>query len=303
MKKSFFRAVGVFTATLTLCLGALPAYAVQKDYYEVQDIQEGDVIYFDNSLANFDSVRVHIWAESGYSEPLDMYPWTVRPAMMDEDGDNIWEFVVPSKADICNARLEDAYRCMQSFSFNAGFDHLLFSDSKNDNGRQTDNLNYVTSGLLYRAQSREDGHRIELFSNDIFNLLDKLEAGKAYGDKIKCVDDEEAQRFITIIDGLRINVESATTVTLEYGQSSSDISFWRDTEDIQNVSSLITNTIASIKEKYGENPTVCVEDDTDEESDDELVNPDTLDSVGLYIGLGVASFTGLAISLSIKRRA
>ena len=180
---------------------------------------------------------------------------------------------------------------------------MLFSDSKNDNGRQTNNLNYVTSGLLYRAQSREDGDRIELFSNDIFNLLDKLEAGKAYGDKIKCVDDEEAQRFITIIDGLRINVESATTVTVEYGQSPSDIAFWRDTEEIQNVSSLITNTIASIKEKYGENPTVCDEESTDDESYGESDNPDTFDTIGLFVGLGVASAAGLAIEFSRKRRA
>lgn len=305
MKKTFLRTVGVFIATIMLCLGALPAHAVQKDYYDMQKIQEGDVIYFDNSLANFDSVRIHIWADYGSGKSYDMYPWNIRPTMTDEDGDNIWEFVVPSKADICNARLEeeDVYRCMQSFSFSAGFDHLLFSDSKNDNGRQTDNLNYVTSGLLYRAQSREDGHGIELFSNDIFNLLDKLEAGKAYGDKIKCVDDEEAQRFITIVDGLRSYVESATTVTLEYGQLPSDISFWRDTEEIQNVSSLIDDTIASIKEKYGENPTVCDEDTMDDESDSESDNPDTFDSIGLYVGLGVASVIGLVVESSIRRRA
>ena len=302
MRKTFLRAVGVFAAALMLCLSALPAYAVQKDYYDMQKIQEGDVIYFDNSLANFDSVRIHIWADYGSGKSYDMYPWNIRPTMTNEDGDNIWEFVVPSKADICNARLEDAASCMESFSFSAGFDHLLFSDSKNDNARQTDDLNYVTSGLLYRAQSREDGHRIELFSNDIFNLLDKLEAGKAYGDKIKCVDDEEAQRFITIIDGLRINVETATTVTVENGQLPSDISFWRDTEEIQNVSSLITDTIASIKEKYGENPTVCDEDATDDESDSESDNPDTFDTIGLFAGLGVASFAGLAIALNRKRR-
>ena len=50
--------------------------------------------------------------------------------------------------------------------------------------------------------------------------------------------------------------------------------------------------IESVKTKYGENPTLCKDD-----------NPDTFDAFGLYAGLGIVSLAGLAIDFSIKRRA
>lgn len=306
MRKSFLRAVGVFTAALILCLGALPAYATRETYAD-RSIMEGDVIYFDNSVTQFDSVRIHIWANFGTAHNNDLYDtWGERPNMTNI-GNNIWKFVVPSMEEVCAAARPEIASCADNYSYEQGYyKNLLFSDSKDTGGRQTINLPFVSGdttgntpgGIIYKA-TNSDGTEIEYYSKDKLKLLEKLNEGKEYADKIKCVEDEEVNRFNDVIDGLRLSVDETTRIVAEYSQTTVGYDYKVDTDGINSLDSLITETIANIKEKYGEEPTVCVEDTTDDESD----NPDTFDTIGLFAGLGVASFAGLAIALNRKRRA
>ena len=117
------------------------------------------------------------------------------------------------------------------------------------------------------------------------------------------------QRFIIDIDGLTtLNVEGAGFITIEYDQDAGEFVFYGYPDEVQNLIGQIRNTEILLESvKCGEEPTVCVEDDTDDEagdeSDNELVNPDTFDSIGLYVGLGVASVIGLVVESSIRRRA
>ena len=303
MKKTFLRTVGVFVATVMLCFGALPAYAEDKTYYEPRGMQAGDKIYYDNSVTGWDSVRIHIWSDYG-SDLYGSGAWNIRPTMTDEDGDNVWEYVVPTKDEICAIRQPDyMIGCLESFDYDGfKFSNLLFTDGQTHGGKKTSDLPFVTDGFVYKS-TEADGSNGEVYLYDKIELLDTLNEAKEYASKIDCIDEEEAQRFITQIDELTPEVENAGFITAEYDQDAGEVVFYGYPEEVQNLTTRITEMLESVIEKYGEEPTVCVEDNTDEESDDELVNPDTFDSVGLYIGLGVASFTGLAISLSIKRRA
>lgn len=307
MKKTFLRTVGVFVATAMLCLGALPAYAEDKTYYEPRGMQAGDKIYYDNSVTGWDSVRIHIWNDWGTNLYGDD-AWNIRPTMTDEDGDNIWEYVVPTENEICAILQPDnIHGCMDGFDYNGyRFSQLLFTDGQTNDGKQTSDLPFVTDGFVYKS-TVADGSNGEVYLYDKIELLDVLNEAKEYASKIDCIDEEEAQRFIIEIDGLTLNVEGAGFITIEYDQDAGEFVFYGYPDEVQGLTTLITGMLESVIEKYGEEPTVCVEEDMDDESgdesDDELVNPDTLDPIGLYIGLGVASFTGLAISLNIKRRA
>lgn len=64
MKKSFLRAVGVFTATIMLCLSALPVHAADKVNYDVvpHSFIVGDKIYYDNSETGWNNVRIYMWS-------------------------------------------------------------------------------------------------------------------------------------------------------------------------------------------------------------------------------------------------
>lgn len=323
MKKSLLRTVGVFVATVMLCLGALPAYAEEKHKYEPEGMNVGDKIYYDNSETGWNSVKVYMWGNSGNAYVgQDPFDWDDRPSMTRVGDTDIWEYEIPTVEEFCSYLVGKGYfdnslDCSDYYSLSdfgrSTYDwlwsdvrNLLFTDDASSNGKQTSDLSYVVSGFVYKSTNAA-GTEGELYLYDRVNLLNLLNDGKEYASKISCVEEEEAQRFVTEIDGLTLNVEGSGAVNIEYDYDEGDYVYWANTDEIDGLNTLITNMINSIKEKYGDEPTVCVEDATDDEtsdeSDDDFVNPDTLDSIGLYIGLGVASFTGLAISLNIKRRA
>lgn len=321
MRKSLLRTVGVFVATIMLCLGALPAYASDIEYYYPRSFKVGDTIYYDNSETGWDKVRIYFFNNYGG----ETYGWDERPEMiLDENG--MYKYEIPSMEDYCLevAGEEDYQDCVDYYSYVYYYDydtgepwteydeywdnvdHLVFSDEEGGGGegKQTIDLSFIESGFIYKSTRIEQewgNWRGYWYLYDKVELFDLLDAAKEYANKIECINEDEAKAFVNyvneaegVIDGvLRLHTDE-DAVSGEYW-----IVIGEEVEEGQQVVALddyvdsFTEAFESIKEKYGENPSLCKED----------VNPDTFDSIGLYVGLGVASVIGLVVESSIRRRA
>ena len=168
--------------------------------------------------------------------------------------------------------------------------HLLFTDGENDTNNKTSDLDYINNGLVYKSTKRDGSQGEWYLYEGRKQLTEKLNAAKAYADKIVCIEEDEAQGFVEVINEAMNRIGE---ITLVYSDQDGYYSY-----DVASIIASIADVTESVKEKYGENPTVCTDDTTDNKSD----NPDTFDAIGLFAGLGVASFAGLAIALNRKRR-
>ena len=310
MKKTFLRAVGVFTAALMLCLSALPAYAADKVYYDVvpHSFIVGDKIYYDNSETGWEKVRIYMW--SGVSVMYvgqDPYDWVDRPEMTRIGDTDIWVYEVPTIEPFCadlarSGSMGSAEECVSHYSMpyydRTTYDtmwgdvrQLLFTDGADETNNKTSDLDYINNGLVYKSTKRDGSQGEWYLYEGRKQLTEKLNAAKAYADKIVCIEEDEAQGFVEVISEAMNRIGENTLV---YSDQDGYYSY-----DVASIIASIADVTESVKEKYGENPTVCEEDATDNESD----NPDTFDSISLFVGLGAASFAGLAIGLNQKRRA
>ena len=76
-------------------------------------------------------------------------------------------------------------------------------------------------------------------------------------DKIVCIEEDEAQGFVEVINEAMNRIGE---ITLVYSDQDGYYSY-----DVASIITSITDVTESVKEKYGENPTVCEEDATDDE--------------------------------------
>lgn len=294
MKKTFLRIVGVFVATLTLCLGALPAYAAEKEYHHPRSFREGDVIYYDNSKTSeefgWDNVRIFFFSKSN-GTPLQ---WVDRPEM-EHVKDNIYKYVIPTKDEFCRQYggnyTSDYYLCNMNFSWDK-YDQLIFSDNEGGGGlaKQTINLAFLESGYIYKGEYQEQEYgniRGYWYLYDKHELINLLNDAKDYAAKIDCVDEDEAKSFVGLVSEIDGKVNDEMRVYTDPDATSGEYWTYSDEAIAQ-----LTEALEVIKEKYGDSPNLCKDKD----------NPDTFDTIGLFAGLGVASFAGLAIALNKKRR-
>lgn len=356
MKKSLLRTVGVFVATIMLCLGALPAYAEEPEIdcsvpgncYTTRTFKKDDVIRYDNSVTSWNEVRVYIWGQDGNYYNLNYdnvaFNWEQRPKMTPLGDTGIWEYKIPTIRDYCLATRGDSdydYRycveyystqvtsiedycyyyydydshqaCLDEYSGKtltyydalwSGFDHLLFTDNEGgwDSGKQTIDLSFIESEYIYKGECivgdgdcyNGEGEGVGSWRGywylyDKLELIDLLNVAKDYADGIDCIDEEEAKTFVNLVNDIDSKKDDEFIIKTDSEASSG----WYWTYSDVAINELETQ-IESVKTKYGENPTLCKEDND---------NPDTFDAFGLYVGLGIVSLAGLAIDFSIKRRA
>ena len=364
MKKTFLRTVGVFVATVMLCLGALPAYAedlevdcsVEGNCYTTRPFRKYDVIRYDNSETKWSTVKVYFWGANEYNPFIQghsqyhenyAFDWdTQRPVMNRVDNTDIWEYEIPTKEEYCRIITnnnesdylncvdyysseytidsicgyytygEDDYRdCINYYSkYNdwtmsyydglwTGFDHLVFSDNEggtHERGKQTANLSFIDSGYIYKSECivGDSGCRFQddeaqgkwrglWYLYDKSELIDLLNTAKVYANKIDCVEEDEAKAFVDLVNGIDENIDYYFVVQTDEAATTGWYWTYSDVAIDQ-----LTEQIASVKNKYGESPNLCKDKD----------NPDTFDAIGLFAGLGVVSFAGLAIGINKKRR-
>lgn len=361
MKRHFLRAVGVFTAALMLCVGALPIYAeepnidcsIEGNCFEARPLKVGDVVQYDNSVSGWDTVKVYIfgyqnpfvWGQTPY-EAGYAFEWSKRPKMTNISGTDIWEYKVPTMEGYCRTITDnnsdyqacvdyysttfpidsicgyytlslpsDSYHeCIEYYSKYNGesmsyyeglwssLDGFVFTDNEGgtyDDGKQTSDTLFFGSEYIFRSncivgtpgclnQANVDGGKYYgyWYLYDKSGIIDLLSDAKAYADKISCVDEEEAKAFINLVNDFDDKIGKGFVVK----QDATSHQYYTDYDMDYDA---LNAQIASIKEKYGENPSLCKDKD----------NPDTFDSIGLFVGLGAASFAGLVIGLNRKRRA
>ncbi len=366
MKRSLLRTVGVFVATVMLCLGALPAYAeepgvdcsVPGNCYTTRPFRKDDVIRYDNSETKWSTVKVYFWGANeynpfiqGHSQHNENYAFdwnTQRPEMNRVGNTDIWEYKIPTKEDYCriitNNNESDYSNCVDYYSSEStldsicgyltsgegpdvyrdcidyyfkynnwtmsyydglwtGFDHLVFSDNEGgsyERGKQTADLSFIDSGYIYKSEcivgdsecrfqddEAQGKWRGLWYLYDKSELIDLLNTAKAYANKIDCVEEDEAKAFVDLVNGIDENIDYYFVVQTDEAATTGWYWTYSDVAIDQ-----LTTQIASVKNKYGDSPNLCKDKD----------NPDTFDAIGLFAGLGVVSFAGLAIGINKKRR-
>ncbi len=297
MKKTFLSAVGVFAATLTLCLGAFPAYAatevdcsVQGNCYVAHPLSAGSVIRFDNSKTKWSDIRIYFWENGTDSKPFE---WDSSPYMTQEEGD-IYKYVLSGDWDWARysnylIRGSGENGAEQTIDLSLSYDYEFYGNKRE----------FVFKPTTIEYANRYKGYWYE--KDERVMLANLLNSAKEYVSKIDCSEDDEAKTFVNLVNEIDGKIEDEFVVhTNEEGP------FWSWTYSSVDIDDF-SDALDAVVEKYGEEPTVCEEDDTDDESgdksDDKSANPDTFDTIGLFAGLGVASFAGLAIALNRKRRA
>ena len=136
-KTKYIFAVCVFMASMIFsCL----ASAVIKHYY-IRPLRNGDTVYFDNSVAGWDSVRIYIFNSTDQSHPFE---WNVRPDMTPV-GNNMWQYTITPDSNIEGH----------------DYDFIVFTNSTDDPSwkQQTIDLGFVGSGYAYKVDSWQDGNR------------------------------------------------------------------------------------------------------------------------------------------------
>lgn len=134
---SYIFAMCIFaTSMIFSCL----ASAIIKHYY-IRPLRNGDTVYFDNSVAGWDSVRIYIFNSTDQSHPFE---WNVRPDMT-LVGNNLWQYTITPDSNIEGH----------------GYDFIIFTNSTDDPSwkQQTIDLGFVGSGYAYKVDSWQDGNR------------------------------------------------------------------------------------------------------------------------------------------------
>lgn len=250
--------------------------------------------YYENDEAERQACLEH------YSEQLDLDSFCVDYAYQQYDGDwDRWDDLRESCLDDYSDASLTNY---DGFWF--GFDHMLFSDAEAGwgSGTQTIDLSFIESGYIYKSECivgdgdcyNGEGEGVGSWRGywylyDKLELIDLLNVAKDYADGIDCIDEEEAKTFVNLVNDIDSKKDDEFIIKTDSEASSG----WYWTYSDVAINELETQ-IESVKTKYGENPTLCKEDND---------NPDTFDAFGLYVGLGIVSLAGLAIDFSIKRRA
>lgn len=129
--KKIFIGASIFIFTMI----PLAASAVGP-YYFIRPLGLGDTIYFDNSSANWSTVKIYMFNSTDDTHPFE---WDDRPSMTPL-ADNIWEYSVSADDDF----------------YGKGYDYIVFS---NDSGEQTINLGFVGNGYAYKVDAWQDGLR------------------------------------------------------------------------------------------------------------------------------------------------
>ena len=118
MRKSLLRTVGVFVATIMLCLGALPAYAdepeidcsIEGNCYRTRAFKTNDAIRYDNSETGWEIVKVYIWGNNNYYGNTAAFDWdTQRPTMTRIGDTDIWEYKIPTVEEYCEIDAGSVY--------------------------------------------------------------------------------------------------------------------------------------------------------------------------------------------------
>ena len=263
-----------------------------NEYCSDQHVLNHDSYSFENDEAERQACMEY------YSEQLDLEDFCNIYANQQFDGDwDRWDDLRESCLDDYSDASLTNY---DGFWF--GFDHMLFSDdvARWDSGTQTINLSFIKSGYAYKSEcivggadcyngegEGVDNWRGYWYLYDKLELIELLNVAKDYADGIDCIDEEEAKTFVNLVNDIDGKIDDDFIIKTDPQASTG----WYWTYSDVAIYELETQ-IESVKTKYGENPTLCKDD-----------NPDTFDAFGLYAGLGIVSLAGLAIDFSIKRRA
>ncbi len=81
---------------ITLCITLLTFSSVYCANVDMTRLKEGDVIYFDNSGTNWNSVKIYIFENNGNG----LYDWNDSKSMTKINGTNIYKFVITSDLNI-----------------------------------------------------------------------------------------------------------------------------------------------------------------------------------------------------------
>ncbi len=195
-------------------------------------IETGDTIYFDNSIAGWDAVRIYLFNNSDQSHPFE---WGSQPEMTPA-GNNIWEFEITADSNIGGH----------------GYDSIVFSNSSNT--QQTVDLGFIDSGYAFKLDTFSgntgSGH---WYVYDKSALEAAVDEASAYISQLSCLSPDDYAMIATAIAdaGRALNSE----IPVESDASSTPVSYW-DQVDAELIN--LHNELTALKATYGETPTVCI---------------------------------------------
>ncbi len=218
----------------------------------IRALKTGDVIYFDNSGANWENVCVYLYSTEGGTE---RFPWDKKPGMeLDPDADsgNIYQY--PIDPDFNIGDYKD--------------NHVIFSNGLNE---QAINLGFIDTGYAYKVDSRTDQGAIGYwYVYDKTSLKELVARAEAYLARLECLPESDKASLKWAIEYAKLAINSEVPVGTEVVGDTEE--YWNqiDTEE-RHLSGVLQSAI----DAYGD-PTTCEQEEPDPVPDE----PDKPDEPG-----------------------